>query len=477
MIDLFARLIELLEELFPDGWLASQAAKNRDTHVAVQQWSLCTDIVNHGAIRFPDHEARLHEIGRILLDARIWIRISDGDLQRMTIGSLSTYGDDRVLAKLRSRVRDPSQFDSLLVELSIGAWLLGEGWDVQPLEDPGKPDLRAEFPGLARPVFVECKCLKSLTANNVRKRIRKANKQLKAVEEESWGVLYLYVNRSSIQNESDDDEVPPEISELAELVGVAIRGPKNRSVTKVILVWDDHAIVGQDVGRPLVVHRRCFLTLAHTAEEVGEPMPDSISLFEGYSTVILIVKRPRDVQIRRVQISPLCANESIGRLLIPQAAIEQTTLEPQSDDWFVFQDRSVLGLFARRVAVDGSDGFLVSCAAVRGEAANVLWALWVDASLAPNVGFLSPVHMVSEFAHAFGLDMKVGNAVGRFVHFAEVDVDMTADRSEIITVMSPDDRPFFQTAIVRMVDDGPRHKAQVALCFCVDLLRYQTPWQ
>lgn len=232
---------ELIEELFDIEWLKKYKTK----HPAASRWALCVEILKQGgAIRWPNQKDKLKELATLVLDGYSFITLSSGNLKEFKIGDISGYGDKSVQKKINSRLPDPRQFDSLMLELSIAAWHQGSGHQIEPLEEKGLPDLRLKFQNSQKPFYIECKRLTSSSKSGIQKRIRLANKQLKTVDEDSYGIVILDISGSVETKTVIKDEIPEDVEEILNYAQQAILGQKNRSVSRIIVIWDDMEIKG-----------------------------------------------------------------------------------------------------------------------------------------------------------------------------------------------------------------------------------------
>lgn len=471
---LLRQLMAFIETLFPDGWIAEQTSRSRSRHTAVQQWKLCEEVVKRGKVDLRGPRENLQTFGRILLDTLIWATVTRGDHTRFSLGPLSAYGDDAVVTKIRSRIGDSNQYDDLLVELSEASWLLGRGYAVVATESPGMPDLRAEVASQELPVYVECKHLKVITQNAVSSHIRKANKQLKRPEEDHYGVLRMHV-QGDFTGELGDD-IPDEIADVMLFVGRAVRGEKNRSVSAVIVSWDSYVTTAEEIGRPMIILRRHCETIVHNSPN-ARPLPADLEMFGGYTTMTMFTPSPPVGKITDVVITARCMQESIRRLGIPQDVIVEVVNTLDGTDWFVMEEAKLVLLSKHRM-VGSDEGFILVFARVNEPRIEVLWALWVSRDLEPDVGFMSPLHVISELAYHCGIPFRLGesDSAHTFVNYHQETLPPAFRATDVVRFEGPPTK-LFRSSIVQMQATDHGRKAVVAMVFALDLDRYKTPFE
>lgn len=164
-----------------------------------------------------------------------------------------------------------------------------------PLEENGFPDFILEVPEEEFPIYAECK---RIIADSVETRIgssiKKANWQVKNIKKLrgcGHGLAVLNVS-AYVAPQPLTDELPPEIHLLSEFTQSTVSGKKNRSISGVVLLWDQFNVVNED-GVPyfLLVTRRRHLLVRHSPEPGVLALPEHIPLFEGQTAILDLVVR------------------------------------------------------------------------------------------------------------------------------------------------------------------------------------------
>lgn len=269
---------KLLELIFPKNWFEKTRKIN---HPAYLRWKLCKRLIDQkGIIKFPQPKNEFLEIARVSLDSAILSKITGSDMKKLNLGALN-YGDETIQEKIRSRVVDENQFGDIMVELSTGAWYISQGHNVTPLEKEGFPDLRVEFKNSSIPAFIECKHLRTKTERRLIDIVRKANSQIKKVEESCYGVLLVDASLPVSADTVTNDELPKKVKNYESLLRKTLCGNKNKSVGSVILPWDDSMLFGKPPKKQtLFALRRRFIRVDHTNPLTS--VPKRFPLFDGY---------------------------------------------------------------------------------------------------------------------------------------------------------------------------------------------------
>ena len=160
----------VLESLYGTEFLNKYPQK----HPAQYHYEMCLNILEKGGmIKWNESQQYYNELLRMTLHTSVTNTIGQGSIGSLKIGDITLYGDESVQRKLKACLNNPLHFNSLMLELSFASYQINKENNVLPLEQENKPDLRVEVEELDFPVFVECKCLKSISENRINSRIKK----------------------------------------------------------------------------------------------------------------------------------------------------------------------------------------------------------------------------------------------------------------------------------------------------------------
>lgn len=280
--------LKLLENLFDLNFLKA----TNQTHPAQKHWSICVNIVEKGGlIKWNESDEYFRSLLQMVIESDTFITIGNGGIGELQIGDLKIYGDPAVQRKIKSRLQVPLHYNPLMLELSVAAYNLKQGHEVTPLEEENKPDLRVRITGLNHPVYIECKCLESITENRINASLRDSNRQIKSIDEDCYGLVILDLSNamSRIVFTSNTDDIPEEIQRVRNYVQRALSGNKNRSISKVILRYTK-AIKLESSSQRCLFLEKIPIEVNHEAVSGVNHFPNDIKLYRGetlFARVIL----------------------------------------------------------------------------------------------------------------------------------------------------------------------------------------------
>ena len=459
---------KLLEDLFRKETLESPKSR----HPAAIRWRLCQKILRHGSvIRWPDWGDEMQLLAATLLDGATFATIGSLSDQIRSI-DLSEYGDQAVQTKIKSRINDPQQFEELMVELSLAAWHKREGHRVTPLEKDNWPDLAVEIEGFESPLFLECKRIRSASAERIAKHIQKANKQLKQVGAISrYRVVLLDVSAAlKLGVGPVTDSVPDVILELLTVVRNAIGGPKNRSVSKVILVWDDAGIIGEPPNRTAVFMRRHATFVDHEPVAGVSVIPPNLPLFQGTTIELMLQWDTSNVGVNTVQGTDLLkncyswfsfTNEEIIDAFSNRDKWRAITIAPDSQ-WILFAKRTIFR--------DRRSNILAL--SQRSETTLVVqFAIRIPVTLYDDMDLLTPLEMLQRLIDAYGLAVTVGDVTARFVVQHSLQVSDISNPASLIHVHNPSGNDFLLSSFMRVNPITAGFAVDFRLVFALDQKR------
>jgi hypothetical protein len=403
----------------------------------------------------------------MLLDSTTFVTISGGDPGNLRIGNLSGYGDDAVQRKIRSRLPDPRQFDALMLEISTAAWHQSQGHHIKPLEDEGLPDLRVAIQGIDLPLYVECKRLTTSSEAGIQKRIRYANRQIKAVGDPCYGVVILDVSGAVGAITNLSDEIPKAVRTILHYVDGALTGPKNRSVSRVIVTWDDMGIMGQPPERTSVFLRRNIKHLNHDPVDGVLSLPGEIELFQGQTVFYALVWDESVAGVTHLIFSDLmkecqqCFGFSQDELI--DTFNRRDKLEPVRID-----EKTDVLLFARRITWQEERAYILACAKREDAALNLQFAFTLPPKIYSLVDLLTPIEMLATFADHYGLPVAIGNHVARFIYRRRFLIPAESEGAPLVGINNPQKHSFIQSMMLKVARDDAQISVDCALVFAID---------
>jgi len=459
--------MRLLEELFEPRTLRDPHQR----HPAAQRWQLCLRILQQGGvIRWPEQKAELPLIARMVLDSTSFVEISGGDLRTLSLGDLAGYGDAAVQRKIQTRLGDASQFEDLMVEVSIAAWHQREGHTVIPSEASGWPDLRIDIESLELPILLECKRTNSTTGRGVKKDITKANKQIKEVGISSHGVAFLDITAAVPQQTVLSDATPLEVLEILERVRAALSGPKHRSVGRAIVVWDDAGILGEPPGPTTVFLRRCFANIDHGPDPNVRVLPATAPTFRGSTTVFAMEWDTSAIGIDRIVPSDLMkeCNQwfSFSDNELIDAFVNRNKWQP-----IALGDNEKLFLFMGVSTHHGKRTLILAFAGRNDSALNLQFALRLPERYIERTDLLTPLESVEVVTSDYGLDLTIGELTARFFPHHRVALIDQGGLSSLAIIHNPEQHAVLQSMLVKVIASEQGVVAECAFAFALDRTR------
>ena len=295
----------LIHELFAqEDWL--KICKTLPTHPAVKRYRICEQMIEQkGIIKYPENKDIIPAITSILLDSYIFSKISGGNPANFLLGTFANYGDVKVRQQITSQLKETDGFQSLMTELSFGAWFLSrKGFKLTATEDEGLADFKIDIDNYHTPIAVDCKYINSDTNDKrYKKVIDKANKQIKNWKntlsgQEIHGIVVIDVSSKFLDINKESVKLLNGLMELAKKVrGLIIKN--NSSVSGVLLICDSFEESNKPGDTPSTSFSfaRSAIFIKHL--KPIQPLPDNLAEpFEngwGYQTGYTVNWKLREV--------------------------------------------------------------------------------------------------------------------------------------------------------------------------------------
>jgi hypothetical protein len=135
-------------------------------------------------------------------------------------------------------------------------------------------------------------------------------------------------------------------------------------------------------------------------------------------------------------------------------------------DWMFFGKKRIRGK---------EELYLIVCVGHEGGDYVVYSAFPVRPDLVAETGSLDPLVLLQGLAQRFGLSIRIGSLLGKFIMQATVPV-MTDDPAKLVEIRNPLNHSFAQAMCVRIRQTGDgKLLADIALAYCIDVNTY-TAW-
>jgi hypothetical protein len=397
--DLAKWYIKWLRNVFSEDWFDSR--KSID-HPARHHLKICTEILrNDGYIMYPTQTDYLEELCSITYLAEVYQAVSNQDSHASEL--IEFYGSSAVQKKIDSRLRDKKQYSEVLFELRIGAWHIKKGYEVIPFEKRGWPDFLINIADPHLSFLVECKVLSTSSKKRLIKIIDKANAQIKAATCEIGELPgVLIIDLSNLLRGMSYNTAIGKINKIESEVRKILARPFFKSVSTVILAWDDLVVSGQPPRDTLAVFNAKALMLNHSFFRI--PPIEHRYLYVGgrleVSYCWLEERKPIDDYIFQGNSEdyPACG---INRSNILKAIREADR------EFFSADGGREYRYYMKRVDTPKGGFYALVTADRRADSVYIGSAFKVPFSLLERIHELNPIEMLELMACRFGLKMIV----------------------------------------------------------------------
>lgn len=223
-----AGLLVVLEDLLCDPGLADLRSAH-PSHVAVGMYDRISAVLTSNSIPFGYEAEFVSTAARLFLDRMTWA--SGIGVETRLDEVLDVASRRHVIERARAK----NSFNDVTAELYFWGWLRSKGFDAYLHEKKG-PDIVVEG---QRRFWVEVKRIQHSTKpERARDVVKKANKQIRSVDPDGCGILFIHVTRSG-ESQPLQDVVPTDVQAYIDQIERTLRGHHCRSVAHVVVAWDE----------------------------------------------------------------------------------------------------------------------------------------------------------------------------------------------------------------------------------------------
>jgi hypothetical protein len=469
------RELKLLELLFNDCGLTSLRRRNVQ-HPAVQRYDQITAFLTQKTgLHYPDETVLVLEIGNLLLDGLTIGRTATAE------NVLEAIDDPEVLRQLRKRVSDPQQFTDQMVAFTCWDLLRSNAVSAKLVEKDGLPDIRVSLAGHSDE-WIEAKRIRMGTnPRNIRRIIGKANDQIKRADANGTGAVYLSIERPQ-QRVVFDDIPPPEIRGYINEVERELGSGCSRSVSSVVVAWDDFLLLGTPPDRTVYYLRRRSMLIEHKAPRRMSNLPRKI--LELGRTIGLPIMWSGPVG-KQTRLAPIHS----GNITVTEQFRQECELpgdvrsvhaiealqHPTAVADYSLDDTTII-LATRRITHAEYPYTLLLLASVQNNKTSIALGFRIydygDPKLAENP---HPFDVFMVLLERYGALVEVGEHQGLFIPRANVEIPSGGPQQVIRVPQVPAKGKTFVHAIIKISEASPR--IDVAWAFAILSDKYRADIQ
>ena len=459
--DFLVREIRALEVLFDDPGMR-RLQKRFPKHPAVLRHEVMRRfLANELPLTYPNETTIVLSIGSIMLD------ILSGDHAPEVL--TSQLGAE-VLLQLRQRVADPNQFDDQMSALGCWSMLRSKGIEAHVVEADGLPDIRIALAESATH-WIEAKRLRlGKQAKQVRSVLKSANKQIKRAGG-GVGSVYLHVERPQ-QRVVFDDAVPAAVQQYIDEANRELYSGFARSVSEVIVAWDDYMLLGSPPARTMYFFRRRSKVLTHRAPR-GRSLLPADALVVGRTVVVPIDWGAPDapsavvtpsIRVGATTVTELFRQECELPGYVRSVHAVEALSTAEASERYIVGDRTIL-LATRRIKQGHEPYTLLIIAAEREDATEIYLAFRLYYASDYLQDDLVPGKAFEVLLRRYGVAMTLADSSGLFI--PAVRVQGRAD--VILRAASPQGGEVLVHAMIRQ---DPAGFSDIAWAFALAKARY-----
>lgn len=167
----------------------------------------------------------------------------------------------------------------------------------------------------------------------------------------------------------------------------------------------------------------------------------------------------------------LFKKECQNKFQITGGQAKQVITSPDKQEVAKFDDLD-LRFFVKKMPEPEGEYYLLVCTCLEGGNLVVGLAFRILPELVEEVKTLEPIILLQQLALKFGLTIRVGQQLSKFIFRESISVKPSDKPVRLIEVLNPENHPFMQSMFIKIEQQGDVKIANCALAFCIDSDRY-----
>jgi len=163
--------------------------------------------------------------------------------------------------------------------------------------------------------------------------------------------------------------------------------------------------------------------------------------------------------------------ECRDKFQISETQVQQAITSPDEEEAAKFDELEVR-FFVKQMLQVGGKYCLLVCTRWDGSNLFVDLAFRILTELTDEVKTLKPIILLQQLALKFGLTIRIGKQLNKFIFRELIPVELSGEPTKLIEVINPDNHSFTQTMFIKIEQKGDEKVANCALAYCIDSDRY-----
>ncbi len=163
--------------------------------------------------------------------------------------------------------------------------------------------------------------------------------------------------------------------------------------------------------------------------------------------------------------------ECRDKFQIAETHVEEAITSPNEKEAAKFDELEVR-FFVKQMLQAGDKYYLLVCTRWDGNSLLVDLAFRIPTELVDEAKTLKPIIILQQLALKFGLTIRVGQQLNKFIFRELIPITRAEEPAKIIEVINPEKHSFLQLMFIKIEQQGDARIANCALAYCIDSDRY-----
>ena len=161
--------------------------------------------------------------------------------------------------------------------------------------------------------------------------------------------------------------------------------------------------------------------------------------------------------------------EISGKLGITRKYVSQVLENPDTQTNFTF-DNLELNFYLKYINLTKQEHYLLVCTRKEGGNSIIDLAFKILPSLVNDLRTLDPIMVLQEFVQRFGLVIRIGHQLNKFIIEETVLADVIPEPVKIVEIINPLNHSFLQSVYLRVEN---KNVIKCAIAYCIDTEKYK----
>ena len=125
-------------------------------------------------------------------------------------------------------------------------------------------------------------------------------------------------------------------------------------------------------------------------------------------------------------------------------------------------------MFSKRTTWNDKKSTILAFGSKNDETFSYMFAFRLPSKILKDVELLTPIEMLAFFANSYGLPIKIGSKLGKFIFQEKIMVPKNISKANIVNIVNPSNHSFIQSMMLKIEEVRNGINVNIGIAFAIN---------